>query len=132
MAPTIVLKDGTPYLITGSPGGSTIITVVLQEILNVLTFDMNVAEATAAPRVHHQWLPDNVITERGISDDTLRILEARGFILPKNADGTFQHRVLGRANSVMKKGACLWAPPIRAMAMALRSGIDPGDPDVEI
>ena len=104
MAPTIVLKDGTPYLITGSPGGSTIITVVLQEILNVLTFDMNVAEATAAPRVHHQWQPDNVITERGISDDTLRILEARGFILPKNADGTFQHRVLGRANSVAKKG----------------------------
>ena len=104
MAPTIVLKDGTPYLITGSPGGSTIITVVLQEILNVLTFDMNVAEATAAPRVHHQWQPDVVITERGISDDTLRILEARGFILPKNPDGTFQHRVLGRANSVMKKG----------------------------
>ncbi len=104
MAPTIVLKDGAPYLITGSPGGSTIITVVLQEILNVLTFDMNVAEATAAPRVHHQWQPDNVITERGISDDTLRILEARGFILPKNADGTYQHRVLGRANSIMKKG----------------------------
>ena len=104
MAPTIVLKDGTPFLITGSPGGSTIITVVLQEILNVLTFDMNVAEATAAPRIHHQWQPDNVITERGISDDTLRILEARGFILPKNADGTFQHRVLGRTNSVMKKG----------------------------
>jgi len=104
MAPTIVLKDGTPYLITGSPGGSTIITVVLQEILNVLTFDMNVAEATAAPRVHHQWQPDNVITERGISDDTLRILEARGFILPKNSDGTYQHRVLGRANSVAKKG----------------------------
>lgn len=104
MAPTIVLKDGKPYLVTGSPGGSTIITVVLQEILNVLTFDMNVAEATAAPRIHHQWQPDNVITERGISDDTLRILEARGFILPKNADGTFQHRVLGRANSVMRKG----------------------------
>jgi len=58
----------------GSPGGSTIITVVLQEILNVLAFDMNVAEATATPRVHHQWQPDNVITERGISDDTLRIL----------------------------------------------------------
>ncbi|MFZ1107394.1 MAG: gamma-glutamyltransferase [Rhodomicrobium sp.] len=104
MAPTIVFKDGAPYLITGSPGGSTIITVVLQEILNVLTYDMNVAEATAAPRIHHQWQPDNVITERGISDDTLRILEARGFILPKNPDGTFQHRVLGRANSIMKKG----------------------------
>jgi gamma-glutamyltranspeptidase / glutathione hydrolase len=77
---------------------------VLQEILNVLTYDMNVAEATAAPRIHHQWQPDNVISERGISDDTLRILEGRGFILPKNPDGTFQHRVLGRANSIMKKG----------------------------
>lgn len=107
MAPTIVMKDGAPYLITGSPGGSTIITVVLQEILNVLAFDMNVAEATAAPRIHHQWQPDVVISERGISDDTLRILEGRGFILPKNADGTYQHRVLGRANSIMKKGGLL-------------------------
>src|SRR5208337_905833 len=97
-----VLKDGAPYLITGSPGGSTIINVVLQEALNVLAFKMNVAEATAVARIHHQWLPDAVITERGVSDDTLRILEARGFILPKNADGTYQHRVLGRANSVMK------------------------------
>ncbi|ADP71646.1 gamma-glutamyltransferase [Rhodomicrobium vannielii ATCC 17100] len=116
MAPTIVMKDGAPYLITGSPGGSTIITVVLQEILNVLTFDMNVAEATAAPRIHHQWMPDNVITERGVSDDTLRLLEARGFILPKNADGTFQHRVLGRANSIMKKG------PLFLGAADLRDG----------
>jgi len=102
MAPTVVLKDGSPYLVTGSPGGSTIITVVLQEILNVLAFDMNVAEATAMPRIHHQWQPDVVITERGVSDDTLRILEGRGFVLPKNADGSFQHRVLGRANSIMK------------------------------
>ncbi len=102
MAPTIVLKNGIPYLATGSPGGSTIITVVLQEILNVLAFHMNVAEATAVPRIHHQWQPDIVITERGVSDDTLRILESRGFILPKNPDGTFQHRVLGRANSVMR------------------------------
>jgi gamma-glutamyltranspeptidase / glutathione hydrolase len=104
MAPAIVLKDGAPYLVTGSPGGSTIITVVLQEILNVLAFNMNVAEATADSRVHHQWQPDTVITERGISDDTLRILEARGFILPKNPDGSFQHRVVGRANSIMKAG----------------------------
>ncbi len=107
MAPTIVLKDGIPYLVTGSPGGSTIITVVLQEILNALAFDMNVAEATAAPRIHHQWQPDVVISERGISDDTLRILEARGFILPKNADGTYQHRILGRANSIMMKNGLL-------------------------
>jgi gamma-glutamyltranspeptidase/glutathione hydrolase len=104
MAPTIVLKDGKPYLVTGSPGGSTIITVVLQEIINVLAFNMNVAEATAVPRIHHQWQPDTVITERGVSDDTLRLLEARGFVLPKNPDGTFQHTVLGRANSIMEAG----------------------------
>ncbi len=102
MAPTIVLKDGAPYLVTGSPGGGTIITVVVQEILNVLTYGMNVAEATAAPRIHHQWLPDKVISERGVSDDTLRILEARGFVIPKNNDGSFRHRVLGRANSIMR------------------------------
>ena len=125
MAPTIVLKDGTPYLITGSPGGSTIITVVLQEILNVLTFDMNVAEATAAPRVHHQWQPDNVITERGISDDTLRILEARGFILPKNADGTLPAPCSGaRKLRHEERRGCSWAPPICGMAMAPQSGID--------
>jgi gamma-glutamyltranspeptidase/glutathione hydrolase len=104
MAPTIIFKDGVPFLATGSPGGSTIITVVLQELLNVLAFGMNVAEATAAPRIHHQWQPDIVISEPGVSDDTLHILEARGFILPKNADGSFQHRILGRANTVMKHG----------------------------
>jgi gamma-glutamyltranspeptidase / glutathione hydrolase len=104
MAPAIALKDGVPYLVTGSPGGSTIITVVLQQLLNVVAFNMNIAEATAAPRIHHQWQPDTVITERGVSDDTLRILEARGFILPKNSDGSFQHRVMGRANSIMKAG----------------------------
>jgi gamma-glutamyltranspeptidase / glutathione hydrolase len=107
MAPTIVLKGGAPYLVTGSPGGATIITVVAQELLNVLAYGMNVAEATAAARIHHQWQPDTVITERGISDDTLRLLESRGFILPKTNDGAFQHRVLGRANSIMKTNGYL-------------------------
>ncbi len=108
MTPTIVMKDGRAFLATGSPGGSTIITVVLQVLLNVLEFDMNIAEATAWPRVHHQWMPDNVITERGISPDTLRLLEARGFILPKGPDGKIVHRVLGRANSVMRARAMLF------------------------
>jgi gamma-glutamyltranspeptidase/glutathione hydrolase len=103
MTPTIVMKNGEPIIATGSPGGSTIITVVLQELLNVIDFDMNIAEATAAPRIHHQWQPDNVSTERGISPDTLRILEARGFILPKEADGAVTTSVLGRTNSVMRQ-----------------------------
>ena len=103
MTPTIVLKDGQPYIVTGSPGGSTIITVVLQLLLNMLDFDMNVMEAAAAPRIHHQWLPDTVITERGISPDTLRLLEERGFQLPRGPDGRLVTRILGRTNSIARQ-----------------------------
>jgi gamma-glutamyltranspeptidase/glutathione hydrolase len=85
-------------------------------VLNVVDFDMNVMEATAAPRIHHQWLPDNVVSEPGISVDTLRLLEARGFILPKEPDGRFQHRLLGRTNSVARRGrAFLGASDPRAV-----------------
>ena len=66
MTPTIVLKDGKPFLVTGSPGGSRIITAVLQVILNVIDRSMPLAEAVAAPRIHHQWLPDEVMVERGL------------------------------------------------------------------
>ena len=68
MTPSIVLKDNKPSLIVGTPGGSTIITSVLQTILNVYEFDMSVQEAVNAPRFHHQWLPDVVIFEEGILD----------------------------------------------------------------
>ena len=78
MSPTIVLRDGRPFLVTGSPGGSRIITTVLQVILNVIDHRMNIAEAVLAPRAHHQWLPDRVTVERGFSPDTLAILAARG------------------------------------------------------
>jgi gamma-glutamyltranspeptidase/glutathione hydrolase len=78
MSPTIVLKDGKPFLVTGSPGGSRIITTVLQVALNVIDHNMNIAEAVIAPRIHHQWLPDEVAAERGFSPDTLRLLESRG------------------------------------------------------
>ena len=70
MTPTIVLKDGKPFLVTGSPGGSRIITTVLQVILNVIDRGMTIAEAVAAPRIHHQWLPDEVFVERGFPADT--------------------------------------------------------------
>ncbi|MEZ4547219.1 MAG: gamma-glutamyltransferase [Thermodesulfobacteriota bacterium] len=79
MTPTIVLKDGAPFLATGSPGGSLIITTVLQIITNVIDFGMNISEATNAPRVHHQWLPDKLRVEKGISEDTLRLLKERGY-----------------------------------------------------
>jgi gamma-glutamyltranspeptidase/glutathione hydrolase len=78
MSPTIVLKDGKPFLVTGSPGGSRIITTTLQVIMNVIDHDMNIAEATYAPRIHHQWLPDELRIEEGISPDTIRLLEQMG------------------------------------------------------
>ncbi len=78
MSPTIVLKDGKPVLVTGSPGGSRIISTVLQVIVNVLDYNMNVAAAVAAPRLHHQWLPDEVRIERGFAEDTLAALRAEG------------------------------------------------------
>jgi gamma-glutamyltranspeptidase / glutathione hydrolase len=78
MSPTIVLQDGRPFLVTGSPGGSRIITTTLQVITNVIDHGMNVAEATYAPRVHHQWLPDELRVEDGLSPDTIALLEQKG------------------------------------------------------
>nr|WP_261868385.1 gamma-glutamyltransferase [Budvicia aquatica] len=78
MSPTIVTKDGQVFLVTGSPGGSRIITTVLQIVLNTLEFNMNIAEATNAPRIHHQWLPEEIRIEKGISPDTIRLLEKKG------------------------------------------------------
>jgi len=78
MTPTIVLKEGKVLLVTGSPGGSRIITTVLQVISNVIDHRMIVADAVAAPRLHHQWLPDEVSAERGIARDVLQSLESRG------------------------------------------------------
>ncbi len=78
MSPTIVAKDGKTWLVTGSPGGSRIITTVLQMVVNSIDFGMNVAEATNAPRFHHQWLPDQLRVEKGFSPDTLRLLESKG------------------------------------------------------
>jgi gamma-glutamyltranspeptidase/glutathione hydrolase len=91
MTPTIVLRGDEPFLATGSPGGSRIITTVLQLLLNVIDHRMNVAEATAAPRVHHQWLPDELRVEEGLSPDTIDRLEAKGHrVVVKNAMGSTQ------------------------------------------
>ena len=78
MAPTIVLKDGKPVLVTGSPGGSRIISTVLQVIVNAIDFHMPIAEAVSAPRLHHQWQPDEVLVEPGFNPDWLDALAARG------------------------------------------------------
>jgi gamma-glutamyltranspeptidase / glutathione hydrolase len=79
MTPTIVLKDGKLFMTAGAPGGSRISTAVAQVILNVLDFGMNVQDAIDAPRVHHQWQPDTLSIERGISPDTVALLKARGY-----------------------------------------------------
>ena len=86
MSPTIVLKDGKVVLVTGSPGGSRIITTVLQIVMNVIDHGMNIAEASAAPRMHHQWLPDELRVEEGFSPDTIRLLEGMGYTVKLHAD----------------------------------------------
>lgn len=78
MSPTIVLKEGKPVLVTGTPGGSRIITAVTQVIVNSIDYKMNIAAAVAAPRIHHQWLPDEVRAERGISAEVLAELRDKG------------------------------------------------------
>jgi gamma-glutamyltranspeptidase/glutathione hydrolase len=93
MTPTIVMKDGKPVLATGAPGGSRIITSVLQVILNTIDFFEPVAEAVAAPRLHHQWMPDEVVVERGMPPETVSALVARGHRVRSGA--TF-----GSANSI--------------------------------
>jgi gamma-glutamyltranspeptidase/glutathione hydrolase len=78
MTPTIVLKDGKPYLVTGTPGGSRIITIVLQIVTDVIDRGMDIASAVSKPRVHNQWMPDQVIAEPGFAPDVIAALRARG------------------------------------------------------
>ncbi|NIP39729.1 MAG: gamma-glutamyltransferase, partial [Candidatus Dadabacteria bacterium] len=97
MSPTIVLKDGKPLLATGSPGGSRIITTVLQIISNIIDHKMNIATATASPRFHHQWLPDVLRIEHGFSTDTLSLLKNKGHEIKLG-------RAMGSTQSIMKIG----------------------------
>jgi len=98
MTPTIVFRQGQPTFTTGSPGGSTIINTVLQTVLNVVDFKMNIAEAAAAPRIHHQWQPDKVFVEPGLNSDTQRLLGAKGHkVVPST-------RVIGRTQTISSDG----------------------------
>lgn len=88
MVPTIVLKDGKPYLALGSPGGPTIINTVLEVMVNVMDFHMNVQDAVNWPRFHHQWMPDTLSMEPGYSPDTVALLEKRGYSIRRvNSQG---------------------------------------------
>src|SRR5262249_22304713 len=78
MTPTIVLKDGKPFIVTGSPGGSRIITTVLQVISNVIDRKLSITDAVAAPRLHNQWLPDQLLMERGFSAELLQAITQHG------------------------------------------------------
>jgi gamma-glutamyltranspeptidase/glutathione hydrolase len=94
MTPTIVFANGEPWFATGTPGGSRIITSVLQMIVNMIDHGMNLAAATAAPRMHHQWVPDVLQLESGFSPDTVRLLEQRGHSI------SFSRYSMGSLNSV--------------------------------
>lgn len=94
MTPTFVFHDGKLVLVTGSPGGSRIITTVLGVITGVIDFGLNLAEAVAAPRIHHQWRPDALLVETGLSPDTLAALRAKGQRVVVGATS-------GSANSIM-------------------------------
>jgi gamma-glutamyltranspeptidase/glutathione hydrolase len=96
MSPTIVLKDGKNFLVAGSPGGSRIITTTLQVIMNVIDHRLNVQAAVNAPRIHHQWLPDEIRIEEGISPDTVRLLESMGHTVSrKSSMGAIQSIMIG-------------------------------------
>jgi gamma-glutamyltranspeptidase / glutathione hydrolase len=99
MTPTIVLrKDGTVWFAVGGRGGTRIINAVLQIVVNVVDFDMNIQQALDAPRIHHQWLPDVLLFERyGMSPDTRRILESRGHKVDPASDPVH----IAAANAIM-------------------------------
>ena len=104
MTPTLLFKDGEVVLATGSPGGSTIITSVMQTVLNYTLWEMNAADSLHAPRIHHQWLPDLVIVEPGISPDTLERLDAMDHVFARNENGRVARTTLGVVNSVGRRG----------------------------
>ncbi|MGI8950588.1 MAG: gamma-glutamyltransferase [Chitinophagaceae bacterium] len=79
MTPTLILKNNKPFIVVGTPGGTTIPTSVFQEIVDIIDFDMNAADAVNQPKFHHQWLPDEVVIEKGFADSTKKALEKMGY-----------------------------------------------------
>ena len=114
MTPTIVFKNQKPYLVLGSPGGSRIITTVLQVVINVLEHDMNVTQAVISPRIHHQWLPDVLLMEEGFSSDTIDLLKEKGHTIRPS-------RTMGSVQAIISKDNYLYgaADPRRPEAGAV-------------
>ncbi|MEY9103141.1 gamma-glutamyltranspeptidase/glutathione hydrolase [Sinorhizobium fredii] len=104
MSPTIISKDGKPFMVIGSPGGARIITITLEAILNVIDHGMNIQEAVDAPRLHHQWLPDRVFMEPyALSPDTLKLLSAMGHDVAIDKSWT----IWGQATGILVGGESL-------------------------
>lgn len=99
MSPVFVSKDGKPFFITGTPGGSKIISANMQMVLNVLEYGMNIADASVVPRIHHQWQPDVLEIESGISPDTVSLLMEKG----QNINFSKRSAGMGSLQSVMWK-----------------------------
>jgi len=102
MTPTILTRDGKFFMAVGAPGGSRIISAVLQTILNVVDFGMNAQDAVDAPRIHHQWQPDKLYLEPGISPDTVALLKSRGYDVDHSPG-----LVLARVEAIVSKGGWL-------------------------
>ena len=94
MSPTLVLDQGKVVMVTGSPGGSRIISTVLNVMTHVIDYKMGAMEAVSAPRIHHQWLPDELRVERGLSPDTLALLQAKGHKVVVGASSGSAHTIV--------------------------------------
>ncbi|MET0749001.1 MAG: gamma-glutamyltransferase [Rhizobium sp.] len=104
MSPTIIAKDGKPFMVIGSPGGARIITITLEAIVNVIDFGMDIGQAIDAPRIHHQWLPDKVFTEPyALSPDTMGLLTGMGYNVAVDKDWP----IWGQAAGIMVGGKSL-------------------------
>jgi gamma-glutamyltranspeptidase/glutathione hydrolase len=106
MSPTIIAKDGQLFMVTGTPGGRTIINTVLTTILNVIDYGMNAQEAVDAGRMHHQWLPDELSVERfGFSADTIRLLREMGHTVEEGGNqGAAQIIVFNQKDNMLEGG----------------------------
>lgn len=116
MSPTIVKQDGKNFLVTGSPGGSRIITTTLQVIMNVIDHGLNIQSAVAAPRIHHQWLPDELRIEEGLSPDTIKILQDKGHTVKQKSS-------MGAIQSIMVKDGIMYGGADPRRSTALGAGI---------
>jgi gamma-glutamyltranspeptidase / glutathione hydrolase len=131
MTPTILAKDGQLSMVTGSPGGRTIINTALETILNVVDFGMNAQEAIDAPRFHHQWLPDRIDYERyGLSPDTAKELERRGHTLRvgRGSQGVAQVVVYNAKEDLLEGGTDRRASDGAAIGVPGRGAQKPTSP----